>query len=94
MDLLPRVLVFQQGLGLLLTDDGGFDLRRVHVHVEFAANQKAHGGGKLGLGFEHLRRLFLDDEGAAETRRNRAEHSVQSVPSVISLFTVQRVKLR
>lgn len=38
LDLLPCVLVLQQGLGLLFTNDGGFDLRRVHVHVQFPAH--------------------------------------------------------
>ncbi len=34
-DLLSCVLILQQGLGLLFTNDGGFDLWRVHVHVQF-----------------------------------------------------------
>lgn len=41
------------------------------MHVEFAAHQEAHGGGELGLGFEDLRRLFLDDEGAAGDKRRK-----------------------
>lgn len=38
LDLLPCVFVLQQGLGLLFTNDGGFDLRRVHVHVQFSTH--------------------------------------------------------
>lgn len=41
------------------------------MHVEFAAHQEAHGGGELGLGFQDLRRLFLDDEGAAGDKRRK-----------------------
>lgn len=62
---LAGVLVLEQGLGLLLTDDGRFHLRRVHVHIELPAHQQAHGGRKLGLGLQDLRRLLLDDERAA-----------------------------
>lgn len=51
MNLLPCVLVLQQGLGLLLTNDGGLHLRRVHVHVQFPTHQEAHCSGELGLGF-------------------------------------------
>jgi len=51
LDLLPRALVLQQGLGLLLTNDGGFHLRRVHVHVQLPTHEEAHRGGELGLGF-------------------------------------------
>lgn len=39
------------------------------MHVELAAHQEAHRGGKLGLGLQHLRGLLLDDEGAAGDRR-------------------------
>lgn len=38
LNLLPCVLVFQQGLGLLFTNNGGFDLWGVHVHIQFATN--------------------------------------------------------
>lgn len=66
---LPRVLVFQQRLGLLLADDGGFDLGRVHVHVQLPPNEEANRSGKLGLGFQHLWGLFLNDEGAAGQKK-------------------------
>lgn len=62
---LAGVLVLEQGLGLLLADDGRLHLRRVHVHVQLPAHQQAHGGRELGLGLQDLRRLLLDDERAA-----------------------------
>lgn len=65
-----RALVLQQSFGLLLADDDGFDLRRVHVDVEFPADKQAYRGGKLGLGLQHLGGLLLNDEGA-ETRSRR-----------------------
>lgn len=57
-------LILQQSFGLLLANNDSFDLRWVHVDVEFSPDKKAHDGCKLGLGFQNLRRLFLDDEGA------------------------------
>lgn len=78
MNSLPRVLVLQQRLGLLLADDGGFDLGRVHVHVQLPPDEEANRGGKLGLGFQHLRGLFLNDEGAAD-RRRKEQTTVETV---------------
>lgn len=68
---LARVLVLEQGLGLLLADDGGFHLRGVHVHVQLPAHQQAHGGCKLGLGLQDLRGLLLNDECAVGTQVTR-----------------------
>lgn len=62
---LAGVLILEQGLGLLLTDDGRLHLRGVHVHIQLPTHQQAHGGRKLGLGLQDLRRLLLDDERAA-----------------------------
>lgn len=62
---LAGVLVLEQGLGLLLTDDGRLHLRGVHMHVQLPTHQQAHGGCELGLGLQDLRRLLLDDECAA-----------------------------
>ena len=62
---LAGALVLEQGLGLLLADDGRLHLRGVHVHIQLPAHQQAHGGCKLGLGLQDLRRLLLDDESAA-----------------------------
>lgn len=63
--IIAGVLILEQGLGLLLTDDGRLHLRGVHVHIQLPTHQQAHGGRKLGLGLQDLRRLLLDDERAA-----------------------------
>lgn len=63
---LSGVFILEQGLGLLFTDDGGFDLRWVHVHVEFPTYQQTHCRSKFSLCFQHLRRLLFDDKGTAE----------------------------
>lgn len=51
LNLLPCVLIFQQRLALLFANNGGFDLWRVHVHVQFSTNEKTNCSGKLSLGF-------------------------------------------
>lgn len=60
------------------------------MHVELAAHQEAHRGGKLGLGFQHLWRLFLDDEGAAGdkrwTLRGEGEGEVESTNLEMTFF--------
>ncbi len=63
---LSGVFVLEQGFGLLFTDDGGFDLRWIHVHVQFATYQQTHCRRKFSLCFQHLRRLLFDDEGTAD----------------------------
>lgn len=68
---LAGALVLEQGLGLLLADDGRLHLRGVHVHIQLPAHQQAHGGCKLGLGLQDLRRLLLDDESAAGDTRDQ-----------------------
>lgn len=37
-NLLSCVFIFQQGLGLLFTDDGSFDLWGIHVYVQLASH--------------------------------------------------------
>ncbi len=63
---LSGVFVLEQGFGLLFADDGGFDLRWIHVHVQFATYQQTHCRRKFSLCFQHLRRLLFDDEGTAD----------------------------
>lgn len=70
MALLAGALILQQGLGLLLTDDGGLHLGGVHVHIQLPAHQEPHSGCKLGLCLQHLGGLLLDDEGAGGTRES------------------------
>lgn len=80
---LAGVLILEQRLGLLLTDDGGLHLRGVHVHVQLPAHQQAHSGCKLGLRLQDLRGLLLNDECAAGTQVTRCCLSGQgSGPSV------------
>lgn len=69
--LLAGALILQQGLGLLLADDGGLHLGGVHVHIQLPPHQEPHGGCKLGLCLQHLGRLLLDDEGAVGGRGMR-----------------------
>jgi hypothetical protein len=41
------------------------------VHIQLSPHQQAHGGRKLGLGLQDLRRLLLDDERAAGDTRDQ-----------------------
>lgn len=75
-NVLAGVLVLEQGLGLLLADDGGLHLGRVHVHVQLPAHQQAHGGRELGLGLQDLRGLLLDDECAAGTGETSGDRTL------------------
>ena len=52
--------------GLALVDNGNGDLRRVHVQVQLAADEKARRRCKARLRLEHLRRLLLHNEGAVQ----------------------------
>lgn len=74
-------LVLQQGLGLLLADDGGLHLGGVHVHVQLPPHQEPHGGCELGLCLQHLGGLLLDDEGAGGGHRGQGQAGLACPPT-------------
>ena len=56
----------KEWVGLSFTYNADCHYWRIHMHIEFGANQKSHCRRKPGVGLQHLRRLLFNDKGTAK----------------------------
>ena len=56
----------KEWVGLSFTYNADCHYWRIHMHIEFGANQKSHCRRKPGVGLQHLRRLLFNHKGTAK----------------------------